>query len=500
MSEIPPRRVVLLMTDTQRKDMVGCYGNPEMQTPNLDGLAEQGVRFERVYCCQPVCGPARAGLFTGTFPHSNGSWANVMPLGATVKTLGQRLTDHGIHAAYMGKWHLDGGDYFGMGKAPSGWDPRYWYDMRNYLEEMNEKDRARSRQVWASYDPDLLEDFTFGHRLSTRACQFLEENGAGEFFLVVSYDEPHGPHLCPSSYVDKFGNYAFPKNPNVWDVLDGKPDHQRVWAGKSTQVDRDKVVIQTPPFFGCNSFVDSEIGRVLGAIDKYAPDALVMYTADHGDALESHCLNGKGPAMYEEIVNVPFLIRWPGQAPVDTISMALMSHVDITPTLLDIFGIPPSHVIEGHSWTNVFKNPQELANEYVFLEFGRYEVDHDGFGGFQPIRCVVGEGFKLIINLLTSDELYDLENDPNEMTNLIDSPSHTTIRDHLHDSLLEWMNDTRDPFRGYYWRRRAWRLDAPPATWNDMGMTRQREADEEYEPRQLNFNTGLPIDDATRKK
>ena len=84
-------QAIVIMTDTQRKDMVGCYGNPDMKTPHLDRLANEGMRFERAYTCTPVCGPARAAMFTGLFPHSNGSWGNSMALGDNVKTIGQRL-------------------------------------------------------------------------------------------------------------------------------------------------------------------------------------------------------------------------------------------------------------------------------------------------------------------------------------------------------------------------------------------------------------------------
>ena len=130
------RQIVLLMTDSTRQDMIGCYGNAQMHTPNLDALAESGVRYDNAYSCQPVCGPARSALFTGMYPHSNGIFGNCIALGANVKTIGQRLTDNGIHTAYIGKWHLDGGDYFGLGICPEGWDRAYWYDMRCYLEEI----------------------------------------------------------------------------------------------------------------------------------------------------------------------------------------------------------------------------------------------------------------------------------------------------------------------------------------------------------------------------
>ena len=128
----------------------------------------------------------------------------------------------------------------------------------------------------------------------------------------------------------------------------------------------------------------------------------------------------------------------------------------------------------------------------VFIEFGRYEVDHDLFGGFQPIRCATDGRHKLVINLLASDEFYDLENDPCEMDNLIEFRDHASPRDRLHDRLLDWMNETRDPFRGYYWERRPWREDARPATWDYTGQTRQRPADPAFEKPMLDYDTGMP--------
>lgn len=115
------------------------------------------------------------------------------------------------------------------------------------------------------------------------------------------------------------------------------------------------------------------------------------------------------------------------------------------------------------------------------------------------MRAICDGRHKLVINLLSSDELYDLDRDSQELVNLIESPEHRSIRDQLHDRLLDWMNRTRDPFRGYYWERRAWRTDARAATWDYTGMTRQRE-NEQYEPRQLDYATGLPMVNAVRPK
>lgn len=136
MTDRSPRQTVLLMTDATRWDMLGCYRRMGVTPPYLDELATSGMRFERAYTMQPVCAPARSALFTGTWPHTDGSWANNLAPGLDVPTLGQRLRDAGTDTAYIGKWHLDGTDCFGSGRCPDGWDPAYWYDMRTYLEEL----------------------------------------------------------------------------------------------------------------------------------------------------------------------------------------------------------------------------------------------------------------------------------------------------------------------------------------------------------------------------
>lgn len=493
------RQIVLIMTDTQRRDMLGCYGNSDMKTPNINRLASEGIRFTNAYTCQPVCGPARSAIFTGLYPHSSGSWGNSMPLGDNIKTVGQRLRDNRFHAAYIGKWHLDGGDYFGLGKCPDGWDPEYWYDMRNFLEEMNEEDRILSRKSEIMEKRKISEEFTYAHKCSDKAIGFLGNNIDEDFFLAVSYDEPHHPFVCPEPYSSMYKDYEFPKSPNVWDRLDNKPEHHKAWAGDSIYEDKDNLIVKNRYYFGCNSYVDYEIGRILEALDKYTPDALVIYTADHGDMLKSHCIDNKGAAMYEEITGIPFIVRYPGIVPKGEVCGQVISHIDITPTVMDAAGLERPKLLEGESILSIFRNPGEEKTRNAFIEFGRYEIDHDGFGGLQLIRAIRSGDYKLCVNLLSSDELYDLKKDPYEMNNLISDPEYKTVRNKLHDTLLKWMNDTRDPFRGYYWERRPWRSDAKPATWDYTGMTRQRE-NEEYEPRQLDYGTGVDITEAVRKK
>ncbi|MEG1367096.1 MAG: sulfatase-like hydrolase/transferase [Oscillospiraceae bacterium] len=491
------KKVILIMTDTQRHDMCNCYKETGLKTPNIDKLAREGVRFEKAYSTQPVCQPARAAIFTGQYPHSCGSWTNCMGISDNTHTVGERLFDNGIHTAYIGKWHLDGGDYFGLGKAPKGWDAKYWYDMRNYLDELTEKERINSRRVNLMKEQDIDEGFTYGHRCANRAIDFLENDSKDDFFLVVSFDEPHDPSLCPQPYADMYKDFEFPKSENIYDTLDGKPDYQKVWAGDSLFEDKNALKLNWQAFFGCNSFVDYEIGRVVDAAKAYAPDAVIMYTSDHGDFIHSHSLFAKGPAAYEEITHIPFIISGKG-IDAGRVVKNPVSHINIAPTVLEFMGVDVPPVYDGKSLVAELENESIRTNENIFIEFGRYEMDHDGFGAFQPMRSAYNGRYKLSINLMSQDELYDLESDTAEMVNLIDRAEFADIRNHLHDAIIENMYNTRDPFRGYYWLRRPWRTDAKAPKWGDDGLSRQR-IDDAYENRQLSYRDGMPITASVRE-
>jgi uncharacterized sulfatase len=490
------RQAIVILGESVRYDMLNCNVQTGLKTPNLDRIAVQGVCFDRAYNCQPVCAPARSSLWTGLYPHTNGVWGNSMALGNTTHTIGQRLTDKGIHCAFIGKWHLSGTDYFDSGRPAEGWDKDYWYDMRDYLSELSPADRIRSRDHATGNDPSWTADFCFGHRCTNRALDFLEKHKNEDFLLVVSYDEPHGPSLCPIEFTEMYKDYTFPSNPNINDDLRNKPEEQRVWA--KPRMDHSQPPIHNSQFFGSHTFIDSEIGRVLEVVENHTPGAMILYTSDHGVFLESHRLTDKGPAMYDEITRVPFMAMWPGHIPKNVRSSSLVSHIDLSGTLMEFFGFELPKTLEGGSILPLLEDPTAVVHKEVFIEWGRYEVDHDGFGAYQPIRCICDGHYKLAINLMTTDELYDLQADPSELVNLINSERHAVIRNDLHDRLLNWMNDSRDPFRGYYWGRRAWRADFPVA-WDNAGYTRQRE-DDGYLPRELDYDTGLTMTAATRPK
>jgi uncharacterized sulfatase len=494
------RRVVFIMTDTQGANCVGCYDERAVGTPRIDRLAEQGLRFHTAYTSCPVCSPARGTLFTGLYPHSNGVWANELALGRDTWTLGQRLTDAGIHAAYTGKWHLSATDYFDTGQCPPGWDERYWYDGRNYLQDCDsDEERLWTRQYHTPEEirkAGFTRDDTFAAGVTDRARGFLREHGEEEFCLVVSYDEPHHPSIAPPPFCDMHQDYEFEIGPGAWDDLQDKPAHHRHWAdvhardgawrsGTGERQGRYHV----PAYFACNSFVDDEIGKVIDAVDRHAPDALVIYTSDHGEMMWAHRISSKGPVMYEQITRIPFIVRGP-DVPAGLVDRDPVGHVDVVPTILDYLGADRPPILQGRSLLPRLRGEEEAPDEPVFIEFNRHNVGNHSYGGFKPIRCAVDGRYKLVLNLLHTDELYDLEADPHELENRIEDADLAPVRDRLHEALLEWMDRVRDPFRGPEWRYRPWAGQGKPA-WPKGRAHRPLDG---YHDPVLGYNTGLPVE------
>jgi uncharacterized sulfatase len=247
-------------------------------------------------------------------------------------------------------------------------------------------------------------------------------------------------------------------------------------------------------YFGCNSFVDAEIGRVVDAVDRLAPqETYLIFTSDHGEQLGAHGLHSKGATVYEENANVPLIVRLPGRARAGTRLDTLVSHVDVLPTMLDLAGLPVPPALEGGSLAPLLRGGPEDPERAVFVEFHRYELPGDNWGGFTPMRAIVKGPYKLAINLLDTDELYDRRSDPHELHNRIDDPASAGVRDALHDALIDWQYRSFDPFRGPAWQRRPWRKERT-LTWMGGWQGARRSWDDGYAPDRLDYRTGLPLD------
>jgi len=463
------KNIVLIMTDTQTKDMVGCYGHPEFDTPNLDRLAAGGIRFDRAYTTCPLCTPARGAIFSGHHPQVNGAWGNDMSPHRSIPLMGEIFRRLGRRAAYTGKWHLDGCHYDGSGIPDGGFEPDWWYDRANLLAELAPEIRAAYNQSTTADDLRALDfgiEHVYGHRVTNRALDFLEQVEDDPFVLVVSYDEPHDPWLAPPEYWERFAPDDFPQRLNYGAPLQGKPLIQQLHA-EGIRHDHGELawpdlVAKRLKFFGCNSFIDREIGRVIDAVERlHGENTAIIYTADHGDQLGSHGLHDKGPMMYEETTNIPFICRVPG-GPTGAVSLALVSHLDILPTMLDLVGAA-GEWLPGMSLAPLFADPSGRVRDHVLINYNRSMRNNLDNGGFVPIRCIVDGRWKLAINLLDRDELYDLEADPYEMVNRIDDQNCSDARNAIHDRLLAEMAAMEDPMDNWLWGDRPWRRVRRPS-------------------------------------
>ncbi|WP_213990302.1 sulfatase-like hydrolase/transferase [Sodalis sp. dw_96] len=486
--------IIFIMTDTQATNMVGCYTGLPLNTQHIDALAAKSVKFDAAWTTCPLCTPARAGLFTGIYANQSGPWTNNIAPGKNMRTMGSYFKAAGWHTGFIGKWHLDGHDYFGTGICPDEWDARYWYDGANYLSDLSEqqislwRNGLNTRQDLDAYGID--DEFTWAWHISERAIQFIHSARAEPetpFLLVLSYDEPHHPFTCPSRYVENYENFSYPLGNKARDTLADKPTHQRLWAQAMPSPVTDEKHYVHPLYFACNDFVDDQIGRVLDSLTADEWDnTWIVYTSDHGEMMGAHRLISKGSAAYDDICRIPLLIHAPGRKA--AVREQPVSHLDLLPTLLDVAGLSVPDALQGRSLLPLLTAPDRWPERGVMVEFNRYEIEHDSFGGFIPMRAWVTAEYKLVINLFDEDELYDRVRDPEEMVNLIHYEEYHERRDRLHDALLAYMDRIRDPFRGYQWATREWRPDLKPQ-W--MGAFRPKPADG-VSPVVRDYDTGLP--------
>lgn len=463
--------IVFITTDTQGREMLSTYvDRPGVDTPHLDRLAAEGVLFENAFTAAPVCTPSRSAWFTGRHPNRSGAWANDLPLGHHVPLLAELLTGTGYQALHVGKWHLDGGGYSGRGRGDGGFDDAAWYDLSNFCDEVG-REGINKFGGWNQGLHD--ENYCFAHRVADRAIALIEHHNADDqnpLFLTVSFDEPHGPYICPPPFRGRFSQEAIYRPSTFMADLSGKPRLQQQYADFLAQ---HRPTPETFPgyyhrYYDCNSYADYEIGRVLDAIDAHLPgDTVVIFTSDHGDHLGAFGLCAKGPTMYDHTIAVPLIIKAPGIASGGQCAPGLVSTLDIMPTILALAGLHPetipecdeSHGFTGHSLLPVLIQPETIHRDAVSVEYNRFGTHFDQVNGLYPIRCIRTDEWKLSINLYDSDELYNVHDDPAEAVNRINDPAVAQIRNDLHDRLLNWQHRTQDLLRGPQWGTRSWRPD-----------------------------------------
>ena len=426
--------IVFLLSDDQGWWSLGCTGNQEIHTPNIDRLAREGMRFDDFFCASPVCSPARASLLTGCIPSQHGihDWLRddddrqaAIEYLAGQYSYTKALAAAGYDCALSGKWHMGASEKPQQGFGhwfchKSGGGPYYgapmYRDGKLYREE---------RYVTDAITEDALS------YLDSRAGQ---EN---PFFLYVGYTAPHAPWLNnhPKAYTDLYEDCPFNSVPH----LPRHPDSIYLTDEVAKDV-RGNLI----GYYAAVTAMDAGIGRILEKLDSLGmtEDTLVVFTSDNGFSCGHHGFWGKGNAtfplnMYEESVKVPFIARHPGRIPAGTVCDALVSAYDFMPTLLEYAQVPAADAYRrpGVSFAAALEGKPVSQREEV--------VVMDEYG---PNRMIRGRRFKYITRYpYGPEELYDLLNDPGETRNLMKEDAWQSLGQTMKRRLEEWFAIYVDP-------------------------------------------------------
>lgn len=485
--------IVLITSDQQRTDTLGCYGARHVRTPNLDRLAAEGILLERAYCTNPVCTPARASLFTGRYVSRHGAWNVGLNVPEDTVMITHRLAAAGYLTHNIGKAHfqslggtaeqslesingwrehrrLHDGPYYGfqtaefaLGHTTFGLNGHYgaWVVAQTGEEKFKEF-RTATRRSRFEFGGEAY-DWTLPTRLhnsvwtADRAIAFLErQDGARPFFLAVGFQDPHHPHCLPMDFEARVNPDAVPMPDFTEGELDDKPPHflearhgtleesnmrgAFMVAGQGTganytEVSDEDARLGRAYYYGMCQLLDQQLGRVLDCLDRrgLTQETLVIFTSDHGELLGDHGLWMKGPFHYEQLVRVPFIARLPRVIPEGMRTAALFSHVDVTPTLLSAAGLKPAEELDGRDALPLWRGETNQVRDFALVEC----VDDPKK---LRLKSIITKNRKLTWYCEQSyGELYDLDRDPREKQNRWDDPKYASEKAALLSRLLETM-------------------------------------------------------------
>lgn len=389
--------IVFVFADQMRACSMGCMGNTQVITPNLDRLAQQGVLVTNAISCQPVCSPFRAQLLTGRYSHANGVIHNDIRLPDTELVLPTILKQQGYTTGYIGKWHLAGRKNPVDAKSRRDWD--FWavrncsHDYFNPKYWLGDKEVPGVNGAW---EPDVQTDL---------AVEFIKKNKAQPFCLMMSFGPPHNPYVAPEKYLKQYEGRKVDARPNV---PGGNPGALKTYYAAITSLD------------AC-------VGRIMQALSDAGIDneTILCFSSDHGDMLGSQGESLK-QRPWEESINIPFILRYPDHVKAGQRRDWIVSSVDFMPTLLGLASIPVPDRVQGMNLAPLFRGEPCREREAAFL-FNQ----NSGNGPGSDWRGIRTKDWVYAFHAHGDWILYNLKDDPYEMKNLADDPASKERRDQL---------------------------------------------------------------------
>lgn len=463
--------IVVIMTDQQRWDTLGVYGNDRIRTPNLDRLASEGALFEQAFVPVPLCVPSRASLFTSQYPSRHGVTPAAGRSSLTdPSNLAASLHDAGYRTILAGKNHL-----FARDGLDQWYDHVVAYDHAGRVGDGDPEERAVRASRQGRFDERFIEDgnpdadHAPTRRITSAAIDAVRGAEAGKqpFFLWLSYPDPHPPYVVAEPYASLYRGHDLGQPATLPDELDDKPLRQRVSQQlmRSADYAPEELRRLREIYYGMISFVDDEVGRFGSALEEMgiAEDTIIVFMSDHGDYLGDHGMVRKSPAMYDCLIRIPLFIRWPGHIAPMRVTHTLVESIDLAPTLLELAGVAPLTRAEGRSLVPVLEGRTTSHKSHVFGVYGsegtaytRADVDAFDFeeamtrphpwmgevamrGRMAMVRTL---DWKLVRYRNGEGELYELRHDPNELINRYEDPEDAAIRIELTGTLVNFLLDT----------------------------------------------------------
>jgi len=420
--------ILFLFSDDQRMDAVSAYGNVYIQTPNIDKLAHQGVKFTNAFCMGShigaVCEPSRAMLLSGK------SLYNVYTELEGIETLPKTLRENGYITFGTGKWHngrkpFREGFTHGRNIFFGGMSDHYNVPVVDMQE-----DGSFTEERLKGYSTDVFVDATLSFLQN-----YTTRKGEQPFFAYVAFTTPHDPRSPASEYTDHYKPEQMPLPPNYMPahpfdlgIMRIRDENLGAWPRSPLQVKK-----QLADYYGMITHMDKRIGDILNALEQYGlmENTIIVFSSDHGLAIGSHGLLGK-QNLYEASMKAPLIIKGPG-IPANETRDALIYLFDIYPTLCNLVELPVPHRVDGIDLSAVIKGAKRDVRDALFTTYSDQQ------------RAVKNHRWKLIrYPALHYSQLFDLKNDPYELNNLAGSEAHKEVLDTMHQTLQRWQTKMGD--------------------------------------------------------
>ena len=446
--------ILWICTDQQRYDTIGALGNPYVSTPNIDRLVAEGVAFTHAYCQSPICTPSRASFLTGMYPSATHAIRNGNDYFPSAYPLVTRtLADIGYDCGLIGKLHLasayrrvepradDGYRYWQYSHAPrddweQGHDYADWVRTKGYiLGELNRNPEGV---------PAALHQTTW---CAEKTIEFIREAREGPWLASVNIYDPHPPFNPPQTHREQYDPAAMPpplfresdiaqqtrlqavdfqskvRHPDALDI------RNPILPRAAERVGATDAKTLKAAYYAMIQLIDEQLGRILETLEQTGQreDTVIIFTSDHGETLGDHGLIQKGCRFYEGLVRVPLIFSWPGRFAKGLRSDALVELVDKTPTLLELAGLTPPEGMHGRSLLPILTGEADLDSHRDFVRCEYYDAvdlrDHSFATMYRDER------YKLAVyHGHEEGELYDLQDDPDEFSNLWWDPEKQGIK------------------------------------------------------------------------